>query len=501
MPTTSTDTAFTASRDRFEQVCSFLSDQEAGGLTHSELEARLSIDLRDLVRQLYQDHLDLRAVREQRLDNVADADGIGRGSLEADHVRPLQTVFGAVEVTRIAYRRRGERNLYLADAALNLPRERHSHGLRELSAVEASRGSFDEAREAIRRASGVRLGKRQLEQLTARAAADFEAFYSQPTRSQTTTATEDDLLILSADGKGIVMRPDALRPATAKAAGQATAKLATRLSRGEKRNRKRMAEVGAVYDLTPLARTATDIIGRDDQAPRPVAPKAKNKWLTASVVDNAATVITSIFDEAQHRDPTHQRTWVALVDGAKHQIDCIQAEAKARQVNVTVICDFIHVLEYLWSAAWSFFTEGDTAAEKWVGEKALAVLNGQASTVAASIRRKATTLDLDPGRRRNADRCANYLLAKRDYLNYPQALEQGWPIATGIIEGACRHLVKDRLDLTGARWGLQGAEAILKLRALRSNGDFDAYWSFHLTQERKRVHNSRYLAGDIPTAA
>src|SRR5680860_400887 len=208
-----------------------------------------------------------------------------------------------------------------------------------------------------------------------------------------------------------------------------------------------------------------------------------------------------IFDEAQRRDPTHQRTWVALVDGAKHQIDRIHAEASTRQVQVTIVCDFIHVLEYLWSAAWSFFTEGDLAAEKWVGEKALAVLNGQASTVAASIRRKATTLDLDPPTRLNADRCADYLLAKRDYLNYPQALEQGWPIATGIIEGACRHLVKDRLDLTGARWGLQGAEAILKLRALRSNGDFDAYWRYHLAQERRRVHQSRYADNVVPQAA
>ena len=100
-----------------------------------------------------------------------------------------------------------------------------------------------------------------------------------------------------------------------------------------------------------------------------------------------------------------------------------------------------------------------------------------------------------------APTAADYLLAKRDYLNYPQALAQGWPIATGIIEGACRHLVKDRLDLTGARWGLHGAEAILKLRALRSNGDFDQYLRFHLNQERNRVHKTRYLNDTIPTAA
>jgi len=93
------------------------------------------------------------------------------------------------------------------------------------------------------------------------------------------------------------------------------------------------------------------------------------------------------------------------------------------------------------------------------------------------------------------------VLAKRDYLNYPQALAAGWPIATGIIEGACRHLVKDRLDLTGARWGLQGAEAILKLRALRSNGDFEQYWTFHLNNERHQVHQARYADMTIPTAA
>jgi hypothetical protein len=265
-----------------------------------------------------------------------------------------------------------------------------------------------------------------------------------------------------------------------------------------------MAEVGAVYDLTPQARTAADIIGRDpddDDPARPAAPKASNKWLTASVVDNAATVICSIFDEAQRRDPTHQRTWVALVDGAKHQIDCIKAEAKNRDVQVSIVCDFIHVLEYLWSAAWSFFTEGDPGAENWVSAKALAVLNGQASTVAAAIRRKATTRGLEPNARRNADRCAGYLLAKRDYLDYPKALAAGWPIATGIIEAACRYLVKDRLDLTGARWGLDGAETILKLRALRSNGDFEQYWTFHLNQEQHRVHQTRYAHATLPTAA
>ena len=500
MLTSGADDAFNPSRARFEQVCSFMGGDEAANLTHGELETRLTVDVRDLVRQLYQDHLDLRAGREERLSEVTDAEGTRRGSVEVGHVRPLLTVFGEVAVTRLAYRRRGGQNLYPTDAALNLPTELHSHGLRQVAAVESARGSFTEATAAIGRATGVKPGKRQVEQLAARAAVDFEAFYTNPSRPR--TAVDDgDVLVLSADGKGIVMRLEALRPATAKAAGKATAKLKTRLSKGEKRNRKRMAEVGAVYDATPVVRAPTDIIGRDDDLEPTPAPKATNKWLTASVVDDAATVISQIFDEAHRRDPRHQRIWIALVDGANHQIERINTEATTRGVQVTIIVDFIHVIEYVWSAAWSFFAQGDPAAETWVANKTLAVLNGQASTVAASIRRKATNLGLDPRTRLNADRCADYLLAKRDYLDYPTALANGWPIATGIIEGACRHLVKDRLDLTGARWGLHGAEAILKLRALRSNGDFDEYWQFHLNREKHRIHETRYANNLIPTAA
>ncbi len=493
-----TEDAFGASRARFDEACSFLGGQDAMELTHAELEARLAVDVRELVRQLLQDHLDLRAAREERLYEVVDDKGAPRGAVEAGHRRPLQTMFGTVTVTRFAYRRRGEENLYPADAALNLPEEVHSHGLRELAAIESTRGSFEDATDAIHRTTGAGMGKRQAEELTRRAAVDFEAYYEQ---TSTMRANDGDVLVVSMDGKGIVMRPDALRPATAKAAGKATSKLKTRLSKGEKRNRKRIAEVGAVYDATPVPRTAPDVIGRKNDADKVEGPKAKNKWLTASVVDDASQVISAVFEEAERRDPAHTRTWVALVDGANHQIDCIEAEAAHRGIEISIVVDFVHALEYLWSSAWSFFAEGDPAAEDWVADKAIAVLEGKTSTVAASIRRKATCLGLDARTRENADTCADYLLAKKNYLDYPRALEQGWPIATGVIEGAVRHLVKDRMDLTGARWGLQGAEAVLKLRALRSNGDFQRYFKFHLTREHQRVHEARYADATIPMAA
>lgn len=496
MTGTASSQSFERARAQFDRVVGFLGGEAAAGLTHAELEAELGAKGRELLRQLHQDHLDLRAEREVRLPVVAGADGAARRYAEAGHTRPLATVFGEVTVKRLAYRRKGEANLHPADAALNLPIERHSHGLRRLAAIESSRGSFEEAAGAVERATATRVGKRQVEELAARSAADVEDFYEAVRRDG---AEDGDVLVLSADGKGIVMRPGSLRPATERAAATATTKLQGRLSKGEKPNRKRMATVGTVYDLTPEPRTAADVLAPHGDKPAP--PRAKAKWLTASVAEDAAEVVRRLFDEAQRRDPGHQRRWVALVDGNNHQIDRIEAEATRRKVSVAVVIDLIHVLEYLWGAAWSFFAEGDPTAEAWVADRAMAVLDGNARDVASGIRRRATMAGLTAQKRKKADDCARYLTNKAPYLDYPTALAAGWPIATGVIEGACRHLVKDRMDITGARWSVAGAEAVLKLRAVRCNGDFDAYWRWHLDQERRRVHESRYAEGAIPTAA
>lgn len=491
---------YAATRARFEGLIHRLDDPEVVRLSHAELEEVLDADGREVLRQLLQDHLDLRSVREQRSAAVVDREGVPRSSVEPKHKRTLTTLFGDVRVTRLAYRERGHSNLHPADAHLNLPAEQYSHGLRKRAAIEASRDSFAEAGEAIRRATGQQVGKRQVEQLAQRAAVDFDRFYAETERP---TAAVEDVLALSFDGKGIVMRQEALRPATAAAAAEAATKPTTRLSKDEKSHRKRMAELGVVYDATPVPRTPADILGppADTATPRAPAPTAKGKWLTASVVQSPATVIASAFDEAQRRDPEHRRPWVALVDGNNVQIDCIRAQAQARQVGVTIVLDFIHVLEYLWNAAACFFPAGSSDAETWVQEKGRAVLAGHAVTVAAAIRRKATCRKLAHDARHHADVCADYLLRKRACLDYPTALQRGWPIATGVIEGACRHLVKDRLDLTGARWGLLSAEAVLKLRALRTNDDFDRYWKYHLAAERHRVHATRYAGDLIPGAA
>jgi hypothetical protein len=181
---------FAGSRVGFAEIEGWLAGPEAVGLGHAELEEQLDARGRELLRRLYQDHLDLRAAREQRRQQVTGADGVIRTRAEKDHSRPLATIFGQVTVTRIGYRAPGVPNAYPADEQLSLPAEKHSMGLRELAAIEAAGGSFGDGTAAVFRATGVRAGKRQLEQLARRAAADFEGFYAHRRRSASGTPGE-----------------------------------------------------------------------------------------------------------------------------------------------------------------------------------------------------------------------------------------------------------------------------------------------------------------------
>lgn len=488
---------FAAVKNTFNYLVGQLAGPQAVSLTHDRLEELLEQQGRELLRQLLQAHLDLRARSERQVSECARADGTGvvgaggveRRRLESGHHRLLSTVFGTVTVTRCAWRAPGTVNLYPADEQLSLPKGRHSHGLARLAALEAVRGSFDTAHTAISTRCGNVVGKRQLLHLVRRAAVDIDAFNAAQTPIP---RTAEELLILSADGKGIVMRPEALRPATAKAAARAVRTFRTRLAAGEKPARKRMATLGVVYDTLPAPRRPHDVIAvpggrRGHRTARP-GPHAMRKWLCGSVLAEPDAVIAQVFDHAEARDPTHTRTWVVLVDGARHQLDLIRSEAARRKVPIHIIIDFIHVIEKIWAAAWDLHRPGDSAAEDWVATHALALLAGHTNQVIAALNAQGAAL---PTRRRSEiDACVRYLT----FLRYDQALEKGWPIATGVVEGAVRHIVADRLDISGARWGLAGAEAVLKLRTVVANGNFPGYWRYHTAREHHRVHRTNHQA-------
>lgn len=358
---------FCASRAASDALAATLGSAEADGWAHDQLEDHLQARGREVLRRLLQDHLDLRAVREQRavgqgrVEPVTDADGICHPTVEQGHRRQLATVSGKVVVVRCAWRADGTRNLYPADAALNLPDRLHSHGLQRQAATEAVRGSFEAAHAAVVGQCGNVAGKRQIEQLTVGAAGDIDAFY---TASAPQPCTDATLLVLSVDGKGVVMRSEGLREATRKAAQAKGANTyRTRLAGGEKSGRKRMATLGTVYDADPAPRRPHDVVtpatatieggggGRGDRRRR-AGPKARGKWLTGSVATTSQQVTAQVFDQATQRDPAHRRTWVVLAGGARHQLGLIRAEAKRRGVAIQVLVDFTHVLEYLWKAAW-----------------------------------------------------------------------------------------------------------------------------------------------------
>jgi hypothetical protein len=494
---------FARSGQVFEVLTKRLASREVLGMTHGDLERLLDKDGRELIRQLLQDHLDLRGPGEAHGD-VVGARGVRRRHARLRE-RKLETIFGTVTVSRTGYSAHDAETLFPKDAELNLPPELYSHGVQRRAADEVIKTSFDQAVASIASTTGAAVPKRQLEELAGRAAEDFDAFYEGRSADSLGEAKKTgEILALSTDAKGIVMRPADLREATQKAAAERSHKMSKRLSRGEKRNCKRMAQVAAVFTVAAFVRKPEDIVtelrperesGDDEVAVRP-RPEHKRVW--ASIDKPAKAVIEQMFQEALARDPARDKRWVALVDGNLSQLALIKKTAKRHGVQPTIVLDVIHALEYVWKAGIALHGEGNPATERWVSERLLEILRGRSSDVAAGMRRSATLRRMKIRDRLAIDDCADYLLKYRRYLRYDQYLAAGLPISTGVIEGACRHLVKDRMDITGACWGLQGAEAVLKLRSLRASGDFETYWTFHENAEYVRNHLDLY-AGPPPT--
>jgi hypothetical protein len=494
---------FAQSTALFEGMVKKLSGDDVLALRHDALETLVRGEGRELLRQLIQDHVALRHAREEPLASVSGADDVERTHVR-ERGRKLVTLFGEVEVDRLAYGQRGTDSLMPLDAQLNLSADSFSHGVRKRAALAVSLGSFDVATDLLQR-DGIEVEKRQVEMLAQRAAVDFDAYYA--VRDQLaageppSSPDEPTFLVISTDAKGIVMRPDALREETRKKAATTVRKLETRLSKGEPANRKRNAQVAAVYDVKPYVRRIEDIVLLTRRVPddkRPAPPRATNKRVWASVEKNALTVIVEAFEEAKRRDPTFSRPWAVLVDGSVDQLDSVKRIAKQMGVEPTIVCDLIHVLQYLWKAGHCFERESSPELEKYVLDRLYDVLDGKAVDVAAGMRRSATLRKLKGKKRSTVDQCADYLLNHKQFLDYPSYMKRGLPITTGVIEGTVRHLVNDRMDITGARWGLNGAEAILRLRALYSSHDFDEYWAFHMEQEHMRNHGSRYTGNAAP---
>lgn len=484
-------------REYYEGIVNYLYSEENSSMNLSDLEQELEKRGRELMRILLQGHLN-KLSPSRCEQSVCGSDGIDRPNMRPQD-RKIETVFGTVSTSRAGYGNEGVASLHPLDAQLNIPPERYSLELRRRVAENAAKSSFDETLESIEKTTGAHIPKRQVEELAQRAARDFDAFYETREHKPSQVATTGPILVITADGKGVVMHEQDLREQTRKAAQNRKPQMETRLSKGEKKNAKRMATVAAVYTIDSFQRTPQDLLpGNNSNPNKEKSPRPEQKRVWASLEKSAEQVIESAFSEAFHRDPRHEKHWIALVDGENQQLRILKRMAIKQGVDLTIIVDIIHVIEYLWKAGRAFHPKSGPELEEWVQYRLLKILEGKAGLMAGGMRRSATLKKLTDKQREPVETCATYLKNKAPFLKYDRCLDLGFPIATGVIEGACRHLVKDRMDITGAKWRLTSAEAVLRLRALKSSNDFDEYWDFHEACEYKRNHQALYQDGEVP---
>ncbi len=294
-------------------------------------------------------------MKEEGLLKKKNADNNDRSRLRLQE-RNLETIFGTVSVERTGYGMKGQNSLHPMDAELNLPNVLYSLELRRRVAMEAAKNLFDETIELVENTTGASVCKRQAEELALRAADDFDDFHQTRHYSVDQNQSTGSVLVVSVDGKGIVMRTHDLREKTRKAAEARTPKMNKRLSKGEKRNAKRMATVATVYTTEIFERTPDDLISKQKGTlvNQPERPKVEQKRVWASIEKEPVQVIVDALLEAGNRDPAKEKTWVALVDGNKNQLSILESLNKKQSLGLTIIVDIIHVIEYLWTDGRAF---------------------------------------------------------------------------------------------------------------------------------------------------
>jgi len=387
--------------------------------------------------------------------------------------RSLKTIFGPVEIHRMGYSRHGAPSIYPLDQTLALPGRSFSYELQRRLVKAAVQNPFHESVEAVADLTGVSVPKRSLEEILRDAALDFDAFYQE----RAPEPARGSILVAAVDGKGIPMvKPGGAQPSV-------------RLTKGQKANKKRMATVAAVFTRAPWVRTPEQVVEslfrteRQTPAAGQTPPRPENKRVWASLLKGKTAVMEEVAQEMQRRDPKGVKTRVAVTDGERALQILVEGT-----LGVTLILDLLHVLEKLWKAAYVFHAEGSLEAELWVLDRTLRILFGDVSQVVKGIRQSVTKRGLSGARRKTLCGVADYLHRNRARMRYDEYLAKGWPIASGPVEGACKNLIKDRMERSGMRWTEDMAEAIVQLRAIYLSGDFDRYWSFHIAKDQQRLH-------------
>jgi hypothetical protein len=406
--------------------------------------------------------------------------------------RPYLSIFGEVSVARVCY---GEGRIEAAplDARLHLPRRQYSYLLQQWLAAFVIDDAHAEAIKKLETILGLGLSVKASEDLNREQGSDVEPFQNHLPIPEATE--EGPILVVTADCKGVPLVRSALPPEE-ETTDAPLAKLATkRRGKGEKANKKKMAAVGAVYTIDPFVRSADEVI---DEVLRKKAagrrPGPAHKRVRAELLVGKVALFLWLADEVVRRNPTQARPLIFLSDGERALHD---RQGEYLPENAICILDLFHVLERLWKAAWCFFDESTQKreAQEWVEKELRMLLEGKVRYVVGGLRQMLTKRELKGTRRKTVREVAAYFQRNRARMKYDEYLASGYPIGSGVVEGACRHLVKDRLERTGMRWHPDGAQAMLNLRATYLNEEWDSFWAYHVEQEDDRLYRKLRKTG------
>jgi hypothetical protein len=411
--------------------------------------------------------------------------------LEQPQERPYLSIFDEIRIARTCY---GHDRVEAAplDAQLHLPRRQYSYLLQQWLGAFVVDDAHAEAIRKLETILGLEIAVKASEDLNREQASDVEVFQDRLPVPE--AADEGPLLVVTADCKGVPLVRKALPPEEATDT-PLPALAHQRRGKGEKANKKKMAAVGAVYTIEPFVRTADDVI---DEVMRKKArkrrPGPQNKRVRAELLVGKVALFMWLADEVIRRNPRASKPVIFLSDGERALHD---RQSEYLPEDTICILDLYHVLERLWKVAWCLFDERTQkhAAHQWVEERLKRLLEGKVDAVIRGIRYQATQHGLKGPKRKTARDAADYFERNRDRMKYDAYLAAGYPIGSGVVEGACRHLVKDRMERTGMRWLPSGAQAMLDLRATYLNGEWDTFWNFHVTQEDERLYGKIREAG------
>jgi hypothetical protein len=462
---------------------------ERGDAVH-EVEETTWFGLVEMGREMIAAYIQKQGEEVAR-PKVIEHEGKQLHGLPERRVRPYVSAFGLTPFRRDVYaaRETQRQEVVPLDAKLGMPQGNTSYLLQKWSGTKCVKQSYQESRATLLEILGFAPSVNCLEDLVARAAEHAEVYFDE--QEPVDPTTEAEILVATSDCKGVPMRHvDA--PQTRRCDDVPRAKR-KRLKKGEKNGQKRMARVGGVYSVAPFRRTADDVLNeilrkeKQEQRPKP-RNKRLRAVLTRKVGGKDVNAKDVVFDwlakEVRQRDSRERRTVVAIMDGETKLRD-LQELKIDRAIG---ILDIWQVTEYLWKLAHCFHPEGSAKAEWFVETYLRKLLEGKARRAIGGIRQMVTKGGLSKHRQEKAEQYLNYFADRCEYMKYDEYLAAGYPIGSGVVEGACRHLVKDRMEQTGMRWRIAGAQALLSLRAIYVNDDWDTFHAARIQAEQRKLY-------------